>query len=188
MVCFLADASPSSFASGVRLSSSMWRVVPSEILIYATSPSYSQLYSSVANSGRWKLIIHDLYSLRLQTLKTDFESPSGPISRVPNFSSASELEPEASDEEDEKSRKLKAKLRDQGRKLPKLVDTLGLCYLGMLLLKLPVSLGDIYRYVDLTSVLENDTERGVKLTERTQLGYNRRTHFCESHPAYTERG
>lgn len=118
----------------------------------------------------------------------DSESSSEPLSRVPNFSSALDLEPEASDEEDQKRRKLITKLRDQGRKLPKLVDTLGLCYLGMLLLKLPVSLGDIYKYVDLTSVLENDTERGMKLTERTQLGYNRRTHFCESHPIYTERG
>ncbi len=31
-------------------------------------------------------------------------------------------------------------------KLPRLIDTLGLCYLGMLLLKLPVSLGDVYRW------------------------------------------
>jgi RNA polymerase I-specific transcription initiation factor RRN7 len=31
-------------------------------------------------------------------------------------------------------------------KLPKLIETLGLCYLGMVLLRLPVSLGEIYKW------------------------------------------
>lgn len=30
--------------------------------------------------------------------------------------------------------------------LPKLIETLGLCYLGMLLLRLPVSLGEVYKW------------------------------------------
>jgi RNA polymerase I-specific transcription initiation factor RRN7 len=31
-------------------------------------------------------------------------------------------------------------------RLPKLVETLGLCYLGILLLRLPTSLGEVYKW------------------------------------------
>lgn len=35
----------------------------------------------------------------------------------------------------------------RGKAMPNLIETLGLCYLGIVLLRLPVSMGDVHRYV-----------------------------------------
>ncbi len=41
-----------------------------------------------------------------------------------------------------------------GKKMPTLIETLALLYIGTVLLRLPVSMGDIHRYVILSSTWE----------------------------------
>jgi RNA polymerase I-specific transcription initiation factor RRN7 len=86
-------------------------------------------------------VVRDLWALRLQIIKhqdkealdeTDTESQQ-------LFSSQADI----SETDDESAREPKKKENS----LPTLIDTLGLCYLGIVVLRIPVSLGDLYKYV-----------------------------------------
>lgn len=85
-------------------------------------------------------IVHDLWALRLQLLKARAEEPSESETAPKIFSSQSEIETDITDQEIEPKRR-----RRSGKDDPTLVDTLALCYLATLLLRLPVSLGDVHR-------------------------------------------
>jgi RNA polymerase I-specific transcription initiation factor RRN7 len=82
-------------------------------------------------------IVRDLWTLRLSKLAHRLESPQRGDSESQAFSSTAE---ETGDDDSWKASK-----RVNGVDSPNLVETIGLCYLGILLLRLPVSLGDIYR-------------------------------------------
>lgn len=58
------------------------------------------------------------------------------------FSSQPESGTEAESKNDKRRREWKVK----DKQMPTLIESLGLCYLGTVLLRLPVSLGEIYRY------------------------------------------
>ena len=60
------------------------------------------------------------------------------------FSSQPVSEAETDQDDEGSGRKWKPK----GKDLPVLIETLGLLYLGTVLLHLPVSMGDIHRYWD----------------------------------------
>lgn len=59
------------------------------------------------------------------------------------FSSLPVSETETERDEEGEAKKWNA----QGKKMPMLVETLALLYLGTVLLRLPVSMGDIHRYL-----------------------------------------
>lgn len=93
-------------------------------------------------------VVRDLWMLRLQALIDKFdvnedEESDSHVERL--FFSSSEgpgdLDPEI--QTDEELGISPKKASDH----PRLVETLGLCYLAALLLRLPVSVGDIYRYI-----------------------------------------
>lgn len=85
-------------------------------------------------------IVKELWTLRLHKLyeKTD-ESYISDDTTTQVFSSQTEQSTAADEEED---RYHKRQLSDS----PRAVDTLALCYLGILLLRIPVSIGYIQRY------------------------------------------
>ncbi|KAI9880099.1 MAG: Pol I core factor CF [Pleopsidium flavum] len=109
-------------------------------------------------------IVHDLWALRLQLLKARTEEPSDTETASHVFSSQSEDETETAAEEARRKRK---KLR--GKDAPTLVDTLGMCYLATLLLRLPVSVGDLHRWAVREEILFVRAVRFVPLAMREKL-------------------
>lgn len=65
------------------------------------------------------------------------------------FSSQPQSETETEKEGEDGRREYKMR----GKAMPTLIETLGLIYLGMVLLRLPLSMGDIHRYATSLSTL-----------------------------------
>ena len=91
-------------------------------------------------------VVRDLWGLRARLSYGEAEDEGGSGSRggTMGFSSMSEVE-----SEDEASVSSRWSRRSLGRgrdRMPKLVEMLGLVYLGILLLRLPTSLGEIYQW------------------------------------------
>ena len=105
-------------------------------------------------------LVQDLWALRLQLLKAKVEDISDAEANSHVFSSRSELGTDT-EAEDAKQRKRKP----LGKDMPTLLDTLGLCYLATLLLRLPVSLGDIH-----SSVLNVDCSIMCNTKPELQVG------------------
>ena len=84
-------------------------------------------------------MVKDLWSLRLQLLKS---KTGGTYDEDTVFSSQPQSETETADKHDGVGREWKV----GGKDMPTLIETLGLCYLGMILLRLPISIGDVHRY------------------------------------------
>lgn len=83
-------------------------------------------------------MVKDLWALRLQLLKskTDATSDEDTV-----FSSQPQSETETEDKHEGVGREWKVR----GKDMPRLIETLGLCYLGTILLRLPVSIGEMHR-------------------------------------------
>lgn len=96
--------------------------------------------------------MRDLWSLRLQKLTAGIEDADQAEGASQKFSSHLEAAPDAEDGNVKKTATV-------GSVSPTLVETLGLCYLGMLLLRLPVSVGDIYRFVQTLTPAERFLSR-----------------------------
>lgn len=89
-------------------------------------------------SPELETVIKDLWALRLQLLRDKFSEPDSDM----NFSSQPESDTDAEGDNEKGSRDWKVK----DKQMPNLIESMGLCYLGTVLLRLPVSLGEIYRY------------------------------------------
>lgn len=104
-----------------------------------------------------RVIVKDLWALKISVLRFSRDNKSGYGSGTGTmmFSSASEGENTDTDGTTQRSvgwrRSKKSAVSDD--KLPRLIETLGLCYLGMLLLKVPVSLGDIYKWASQDKIM-----------------------------------
>ena len=96
----------------------------------------------------------DLWEIRLSLLIDKIDAPS---EEDMVFSSQPQSETETGGKHDGVGRKWKT----TGKDMPTLIQTLALCYLGMILLRLPVSIGEIHRYVTLLS----DLSAGVLLKQ-----------------------
>jgi RNA polymerase I-specific transcription initiation factor RRN7 len=83
-------------------------------------------------------IVRDMWALRLSKLVRRLESPQRGDLESQAFSSTAE---ETGDDDTRKA----TKRVGVGVDSPKLIETIALCYLGILLLRLTVSLGEIYR-------------------------------------------
>jgi RNA polymerase I-specific transcription initiation factor RRN7 len=94
-------------------------------------------------------VVRDLWAARLRDVRQLGENTGGSIS-----TGWSGSEGETDDENVlgmEITKRLKKMARSQG--VPKLIETLGLCYLGMVLMRLPVSLGEFQRWVEKDEIL-----------------------------------
>lgn len=87
-------------------------------------------------------VVRDLWTLRLAKQADRLEKSAGLEEGQPSVSAPTETS-------DESESEANTELQISGKKgsdAPVLVETLALCYLGILLMRLPVSIGDIYRY------------------------------------------
>lgn len=94
-------------------------------------------------------VVRDLWGLRIRLLHGDKDDEGGYRSGgTLGFSSTSEGENTDTDGGMSRSSRWSRRSGGKGREmLPKLIETLALCYLGMVLLRLPVSLGEIFKWV-----------------------------------------
>ena len=91
-------------------------------------------------------VVRDLWNLRIRILQGS-EDENGYGSGTPGFSSSGGDDTDTDDtgKNSWASRTSKMSVKN-GTKLPKLIETLALCYLGTLLMRLPTSLGEIYNW------------------------------------------
>ena len=111
----------------------------------------------------------DLWALRLQKVqsKVAYESETETEARSSQvFSSQSESEATSASRSTRKSRKRKDKVQEGS---PKLVETLALCHTGLLLLRLPVTIADICKWISDGQLLYYRTAREVPLGMRERL-------------------
>lgn len=96
------------------------------------------------------------------------------------FSSQPQSETETEDKHEGVGREWKVR----GKDMPSLIETLGLCYLGTILLRLPVSIGEMHRYVAWCLRFQ----MGVCLSSpNLQLGCQRRHSFHKGREIRTGR-
>ena len=103
-------------------------------------------------------VVRDLWGLRLGCLSKVLEERSGYSSGTGTqmFSSTSEGEDsEGGSEFSGRSQRRRRKRKDEGDRLPKMVETLGLLYLSMLLMRLPIGLGQVVDWVRCDEIVFN---------------------------------
>lgn len=93
-------------------------------------------------------VVRDLWTLRIRNVRGLGEDDGNAL----GFSSTSGGETEGEEDESgmEMSKRLKKIARDRG--LPKLIESLALCYLAMLLLRLPITIGEFQTWVELHEI------------------------------------
>ncbi|PBP26167.1 RNA polymerase I specific transcription initiation factor Rrn7 [Diplocarpon rosae] len=115
-----------------------------------------------------RVTVRDLWELRIRVLHIPRSDTNGYGAGTGTmmFSSASEGENVGTDGTGSK-RSRKGAVSDE--KLPRLIETLGICYLGMLLLKLPVSLGQVYRWAAEGQIIFSRAIKHVPREMRSKL-------------------
>ncbi len=110
------------------------------------------------------MIIRDLWTFRLQKfahkVKDDFDSET----QSQMFSSQEDTATDTDHDGLKKTRRGKSLAS-----APRLIDTLSLCYLGLLLLRLPVSVGDIHRWVNSEDLIYYGAIREISASMRERL-------------------
>lgn len=114
-------------------------------------------------------MIKDLWALRLQLLKGRISDPEkegeqfftskpemkksevGKKKKKTTGGNNTNSEAEDEEEEEEVNRKGRIYFKYRGRDMPTLIESLGICYLAMILLRLPISVGDLQRYLNIPS-------------------------------------
>ncbi|KAI9732843.1 MAG: Pol I core factor CF [Cirrosporium novae-zelandiae] len=98
------------------------------------------LINSKGLPAELELLVKALWSLRLQVLTSEAENSANTLSSEPQMSSFQAIH---------NSGPLASKTKNKVSiiyETPGLLQTLGLCYLGLLLLRLPISIGDIHKW------------------------------------------
>ncbi|KAH7383738.1 RNA polymerase I-specific transcription initiation factor-like protein rrn7 [Cadophora sp. MPI-SDFR-AT-0126] len=120
-----------------------------------------------------QIIVRDLWELRLRILHFPRDERSGYGSGTGTmlFSSASEGNNTDIDGMTHRSTgsRMSRKSAVMEEKLPKLIETLALCYLGTLLLKLPVSVGDFHKWAVQDRIVYNRAIKEVPKEMRSKL-------------------
>lgn len=102
-------------------------------------------------------VVRDLWSVRLRGVKSLGEEDVGAGgSEIVGFSSKSEWEGTGTDTDGVESsrgagRGNRKNARQEG--IPRLIDSLALCYLGTLLMRLPVTLGEFHRWAEQEDII-----------------------------------
>lgn len=118
---------------------------------------WKQCYALIHTIGlptELESVIKDLWALRLQLLKGRLSDPDQDGELL--FTSQHEAvkrkgastNDEADDEKEEDNRRGE-NVKVRGRNMPTLTESLGTCYLAFVLLRLPISMGDLQRYAEI---------------------------------------
>ena len=121
-------------------------------------------------------IVKDLWALRLPLIHEKLAShlrPDDDDDDDDDGDSANHIRlyDSQTDEDDRSSDRANKKDRVTERAAPSLVDSLGLCYIGMIVLRQPTSLGDLYRLVVL--YLEGYTSDKIRWACNEELPFFR---------------
>lgn len=95
-------------------------------------------YHLLNRTGTQKEVVRDLWALRLDTFSEKLAGPAESTGDEPEVFSSQPSAPETEDDE-------AFKLSHRRTTWPRLIDSVGLCYLGALLLRLPVTIADMHR-------------------------------------------
>ncbi|KAI9816205.1 MAG: Pol I core factor CF [Pycnora praestabilis] len=109
-------------------------------------------------------VVRDLWATRYQSLKSMMEYSSDNDSNPTVFSSTSEVESDTTMKEEKSSKETSA-----SKDVLRMVDTLALCYMGMLLLRLPVSVGEVHRWATGEEILFFRAVRFIPREMRNRL-------------------
>ena len=105
--------------------------------------------------ARFETVVKDLWALKLQRLQNRI----GAIDNVQGDTQLFSSQAESTETENTGARKAK-----YSRQFPKLIDTLSLCYLAAVLLRLPISIGDLHRHaVFLSTFLNYNTDSKAQM-------------------------
>lgn len=91
----------------------------------------------IVSNWLFQVVVRDLWALRLESLSERLRDPAEDDREPELFSS----QPATTLDEPEGA----FKLSGRAAQWPRLIDTIGLCYLGCLLMRLPVTIGDFHR-------------------------------------------
>lgn len=118
---------------------------------------WKQCYALIHEKGLpaelWT-VVRDLWSLRLARLAEKLDSPSALDQEGRPMSAKAESGEESETDTQNGCRASGKKASDS----PVLVETVALCYLGILLMRLPTSIGDVYRYDQQSPAREFDPD------------------------------
>lgn len=113
-------------------------------------------------------VVRDIWALRLQSLQSrvSYESESEAEQSLQFYSSQSEAE-----RTDDMAQKRKAR-KSKNDAIPKLVDALSMCYIGILLLRLPVTVGDLYAWAASGDLIYYRAVRALSESMKLRLPFN----------------
>jgi len=99
-------------------------------------------------------IVRDLWELRLRVLQGSGDERSEYGTEFGSTTEGDDTDTDGTGYRSTASTVMSRKRASRAKKnLPKLIETLGFCYLGILLLRLPTSLGEIYRWATRDEIL-----------------------------------
>lgn len=104
---------------------------------------WKQCYALIHDRGfpsQTEEVVRDLWALRLDTFSEKLAGPAESTGDEPEVFSSQPSAPETEDDE-------AFKLSHRRTTWPRLIDSVGLCYLGALLLRLPVTIADMHRMI-----------------------------------------
>ncbi|KAK6002075.1 hypothetical protein QM012_001713 [Aureobasidium pullulans] len=113
-------------------------------------------------------VIRDIWALRLQSLQSrvSYESESEAEHSSQFYSSQSEAERTDDTAQTRRARKSK------NDAIPKLVDALSMCYIGCLLLRLPVTVGDLYSWAARGDLIYYRAVKALSESMKQRLPFN----------------
>ncbi|KAG9580178.1 hypothetical protein KCU61_g1493, partial [Aureobasidium melanogenum] len=113
-------------------------------------------------------VVRDIWALRLQSLQSrvSYESESEAEQSSQFYSSQSEAE-----RTDDTARTRRAR-KSKNDAIPKLVDALSICYIGCLLLRLPVTVGDLYSWAARGDLIYYRAVKALSESMKLRLPFN----------------
>lgn len=163
---------------------------------------WKQCYALIHTIGlppELESVIKDLWALRLQLLKGRLSDPDQDgellFTSQPEVKKSREIvkrkgassNDEADDEKEEDNRR-RENVKVRGRDMPILIESLGTCYLAFILLRLPISVGDLQRYFDIHPGGWRGTvfSRYLLLFHAQQVGHQRANPIRQGNQIYSK--
>ncbi|KAM0134144.1 hypothetical protein ACHAO1_005832 [Botrytis cinerea] len=115
-------------------------------------------------------IVRDLWELRLRVLQGSGDERSEYGTEFGSTTEGDDTDTDGTGYRSTASTVMSRKRASRAKKnLPKLIETLGFCYLGILLLRLPTSLGEIYRWATRDEILYTRAIKEIPKDMRSRL-------------------
>lgn len=127
-----------------------------------------KIRSTDSESDIVKTVVRDIWALRLQSLQSrvSYESESEAEQSSQLYSSQSEAE-----RTDDTAHKRRAR-KSKNDAVPKLVDALSICYIGILLLRLPVTVSDIHAWAASGELIYYRAVKALSESMKARLPFN----------------